>query len=87
MDGIDFMTIAGWVGHSDGGVLIGKVYGHLVNDHVKRQAAKVTLGKANPAAEAAPVPKNEEMEQMKAQPKMQTELLQKLLGSLPPKTA
>ena len=29
MSGIDFMTIARWVGHQDGGVLIGKVYGHL----------------------------------------------------------
>lgn len=28
MSGIDFMTIARWVGHKDGGVLIGKVYGH-----------------------------------------------------------
>jgi len=27
MAGIDFMTIAEWVGHQDGGVLIGKVYG------------------------------------------------------------
>jgi integrase len=31
MSGIDFMTIAAWVGHKDGGVLIGKVYGHLGN--------------------------------------------------------
>jgi integrase len=29
MAGIDFMTIAGWAGHKDGGILIGKVYGHL----------------------------------------------------------
>jgi len=29
MKGISFMAIARWVGHSDGGVLIGKVYGHL----------------------------------------------------------
>lgn len=27
MAGIDFMTIAAWVGHRDGGVLIGTVYG------------------------------------------------------------
>ncbi len=30
--GIDFRTIAGWAGHADGGVLIGKVYGHLRGD-------------------------------------------------------
>ena len=29
MAGVDFMTIAKWVGHLDGGVLIGKLYGHL----------------------------------------------------------
>lgn len=31
MSGIDFMTIARWVGHKDGGILIGKVYGHFSN--------------------------------------------------------
>ena len=28
MANVDFMTIAEWAGHQDGGVLIGKVYGH-----------------------------------------------------------
>jgi len=32
MSGIDYMTIARWVGHKDGGILIGKVYGHLSNE-------------------------------------------------------
>lgn len=41
MAGIDWMTVARWVGHQDGGVLIGKVYGHLDNDHGKRMAAKL----------------------------------------------
>jgi integrase len=41
MAGIDFMTIARWVGHKDGGVLIGKVYGHLSNEHAQRQAARL----------------------------------------------
>lgn len=41
MAGLDFMTIAKWVGHKDGGILIGKVYGHLADDHRKRMAAKV----------------------------------------------
>lgn len=44
MSGIDFMTIARWVGHQDGGVLIGKVYGHLSNEHAQRQAARVNFG-------------------------------------------
>jgi len=37
----DFMTIAQWVGHVDGGVLIGKVYGHLANEHRQRMAQLV----------------------------------------------
>lgn len=41
MSGIDFMTIARWVGHKDGGILIGKVYGHLADTHRKAMAEKV----------------------------------------------
>ncbi|MEN9574805.1 MAG: hypothetical protein RL514_2660 [Verrucomicrobiota bacterium] len=41
MSGIDFMTIARWVGHLDGGILIGKVYGHLNNEHTKKQAQRI----------------------------------------------
>jgi hypothetical protein len=43
MSGIDFMTIASWVGHQDGGVLIGKVYGHLANEHKKAMAEKMNF--------------------------------------------
>ena len=43
MSGIDYMTIARWAGHQDGGVLIGKVYGHLSNEHARRQAERVRL--------------------------------------------
>ena len=43
MSGIDYMTIARWVGHKDGGVLIGRVYGHLNDEHAKRQAKKLRL--------------------------------------------
>ncbi len=50
MSGVDFMTIAAWVGHRDGGVLIGKVYGHLANEHRKAMADRVNFG---PAAVAA----------------------------------
>lgn len=41
MCGIDYMTIARWVGHKDGGILIGKVYGHLSSEHAQRQAQKL----------------------------------------------
>ena len=44
MSGIDYMTIARWVGHQDGGILIGKVYGHLSNEHAQRQAQRVNFG-------------------------------------------
>ncbi len=43
MCGIDYLTIAKWVGHQDGGVLIGKVYGHINNEHARRQAEKLIL--------------------------------------------
>jgi hypothetical protein len=40
------MTIAKWVGHRDGGILIGKVYGHLADTHTKAQAQRVNFGPA-----------------------------------------
>lgn len=43
MAGIDYMTIARWVGHKDGGLLIGKVYGHLADEHRKRMAQKLSF--------------------------------------------
>ena len=43
MAGIDFMTIASWLGHRDGGILVGKVYGHLADGHKARMAANLTL--------------------------------------------
>ena len=46
MSGIDYMTIAEWVGHRDGGVLIGKVYGHLADSHKKEQAQRLNFGPA-----------------------------------------
>lgn len=44
MSGIDFMTIAQWVGHADGGVLVGKVYGHLADEHRHEQAKRAQFG-------------------------------------------
>lgn len=43
MSGIDYMTIARWVGHRDGGILIGKVYGHLSNEHSRLQASRLSF--------------------------------------------
>ena len=53
MSGIDFMTIAAWVGHKDGGILIGKVYGHLANEHRKAMAERVSFEPTVVSAEQA----------------------------------
>ena len=39
--GVDFATVAKWVGHSDGGVLIGKTYQHVRDLHSIAEAKKV----------------------------------------------
>jgi integrase len=44
MSQVEFMTIAEWVGHQDGGILIGKVYGHLADEHKKKMAQRVSFG-------------------------------------------
>jgi integrase len=43
MQGTDFMTIAEWLGHQDGGILVGKTYGHLNDEHKRKAAAKLKL--------------------------------------------
>lgn len=35
------MTIARWVGHKDGGVAMGKIYGHLNDEHKKKQTKRL----------------------------------------------
>lgn len=44
--GVDIPTVAGWLGHSDGGALLMRVYGHLRNEHSKAMAAKLSFGGA-----------------------------------------
>jgi hypothetical protein len=44
-----------WLGHKDGGILIGKVYGHLLDEHRQKMAAKLTIG-------LAPVPDTPRLE-------------------------
>jgi integrase len=55
MSGIDYMTIAAWVGHRDGGVLVGRVYGHLADTHKKEQAQRLNFGPAIVEAKEAAV--------------------------------
>ena len=49
--GIDIPSVSKWLGHSDGGALAMKVYGHLRREHSQRMAQRVTFG-------ALPEPEN-----------------------------
>lgn len=40
--GVDFKTIAAWVGHKDGGILVAQTYGHLRDTHSKEMAKLMT---------------------------------------------
>jgi integrase len=41
--GVDFLTLSRWLGHSDGGVLVGKTYGHLRQEHSSAMAKRITF--------------------------------------------
>lgn len=41
--GVDFKTIAAWVGHKDGGLLVAKTYGHLRDTHSAEMAKRMTF--------------------------------------------
>lgn len=41
--GVDFKTIAAWVGHKDGGVLVAQTYGHLRDLHSYEMAKRMTV--------------------------------------------
>lgn len=43
MSGLDFLTVSRWLGHKDGGILLGKSYAHLANDHRKAQAERIVF--------------------------------------------
>ena len=45
--GVDIPTVSRWLGHSDGGALAMKTYGHLRQEHSQAQAAKVSFGGAS----------------------------------------
>jgi integrase len=52
MSGCDFMTISQWLGHQDGGILVGRVYGHLSDQHRSRMADGLSILK--PPANVVP---------------------------------
>jgi integrase len=51
MSGIDFKTIAEWLGHKDGGMLVCKVYSHLLPDHRRQMAQRLVFKAAVVARE------------------------------------
>lgn len=48
--GIDIPSVSRWLGHSDGGALAMRIYGHLRREHSQLMASRVTFG-ALPAPE------------------------------------
>lgn len=54
--GVDIPTVSRWLGHSDGGALAMKVYGHLRDRHSASMGAKVTFSQPLPA-NVVPMPK------------------------------
>ena len=48
--GVPIQTVAGWLGHRDGGALAMKVYGHLRSEHSLEMAAKVSFKPATKEA-------------------------------------
>ena len=41
--GVDIPTVARWLGHSDGGALLQRTYFHLVDEHSRKMAERVTI--------------------------------------------
>jgi integrase len=41
--GVDIPTVSKWLGHADGGALLMRVYGHLLDDHSQRMASKMNF--------------------------------------------
>jgi integrase len=46
--GVDVPTVSRWLGHSDGGALAMRVYGHLRREHSATMAQRVTFTRPAP---------------------------------------
>jgi len=46
MSKVDIHTVASWLGHKDNGILLAKTYSHLLNEHKREQAQRVSFGPA-----------------------------------------
>jgi integrase len=58
MAGIDFRTIATWLGHKDGGVLLSRVYARLSDQHKRNMANRLVIGasQGDPEGTTPPLP-------------------------------
>ncbi len=54
-EGVSFALLAEWLGHSDGGVLAAKTYGHIRKVHAKSEAQRVALSLEKKNGDPAPV--------------------------------
>jgi integrase len=54
--GVDIPTVSRWLGHSDGGALAMRTYGHLRREHSAAMAQRVTFDSA-PVSKVIPMPK------------------------------
>jgi integrase len=61
--GVDIPTVSRWLGHSDGGALAMKVYGHLRDQHSASMAKLVSFGPAATRSVPAPGAKGQTMAQ------------------------
>jgi len=59
--GVDIPTISRWLGHSDGGALAMKVYGHLRQEHSNLMIQRVSFDDVAPAnvVQLSPAPNPE----------------------------
>lgn len=44
MGGVDFATLARWLGHRDGGALLARTYAHMTESHERQLADRLNLG-------------------------------------------
>lgn len=56
--GVDIPTVSPGLGHSDGGALAMKVYGHLRDQHSVAMAQKVAFTPPSDKAEIRPLPRS-----------------------------
>ncbi len=70
--GIDVPTVSRWLGHTDGGALAMKVYGHLRDAHSMEQAQKVSFAPSQKPTSNSSVPADAQTQRFAQKPKRAT---------------